>query len=178
MLGVACVAGSVRHRQDHTRAYGACDLNGLLNLLVRRTELLRTCEVRHCSRLAMQRQDQGEVHQLLSLGVQRSSVVGLLEVICVGLARVEVPLAWIRHANRLLRPAKLAPGLFAEEMAEGSEMLTFSRAKFKDGDREILGNSKRTTVDTALGTFDSLDVTCTWPATCRTSESTRGVTGH
>lgn len=69
MLGIAGVAGSVRHRQDHARPDRACDLDRLLDLLVSRTELLRTCEVGYSSRFAVQRQNQGKVHQLLGLGV-------------------------------------------------------------------------------------------------------------
>jgi hypothetical protein len=45
MLVVGGVAGSVRHRQDHAGTNRACELDGLVNLVVSRTELLRTCEV-------------------------------------------------------------------------------------------------------------------------------------
>jgi len=54
----------------------------------------------------MQSQDEGQVHQLLGLGVERPSVVRLLEVIGVALAGVEVPLSNIRHAYMLPRPSE------------------------------------------------------------------------
>src|ERR1019366_5624041 len=106
MLGIACVAGSVRHGQDHSCTHGACDLDSLLDLLVSGTQLLRTCEVRYRSRFAMQSQDERQVHQLLGLGVERPSVVRLLEVIGVALAGVEVALSNIGHAYMLPRPSE------------------------------------------------------------------------
>jgi len=47
------------------------------------------------------------VHQLLGLGVERPSVVRLLEVIGVALAGVEVALSNIRHAYMLPPPSEL-----------------------------------------------------------------------
>jgi len=55
----------------------------------------------------MQSQDEGKVHQLLGLGIERPSVVRLLEVIGVALAGVEIALSNIRHAYMLPRPSEL-----------------------------------------------------------------------
>ena len=128
MLGIACVAGSVRHGQDHSCTNGACDLDRLLDLLISGTQLLRTCEVRYRSRFAMQSQDEGQVHQLLGLGVERPSVVRLLEVIGVALAGVEVALSNIRHAYMLPRPS----GLFGA-----------ARDRLKDGKSRSGSRSRR-----------------------------------
>ena len=57
VAGVAGVASSVRHGKDHARTHRTSDLDSLLNLFFGGTQLLRTCEVRDRSRLAMKRQN-------------------------------------------------------------------------------------------------------------------------
>jgi hypothetical protein len=97
------VTGAIGHREDDAGANRPGQLDGLLDLLVGRSELLRTCEVRDRSRFAVQGEDQGQMHQLLGLGVQGTGGVGLLEVVGVGLARVEVASAKLRHFSPHLR---------------------------------------------------------------------------
>ena len=77
---------TIRHRENHARSNRTCQLDGLFDLLVSRTKLLRTCEVRNRSRLAMQSEYEGQVHQLFCLGVENAGGVRLLEVISVSLA--------------------------------------------------------------------------------------------
>jgi hypothetical protein len=45
----------------------------------------------------MEGEDEGKVHQLLGLGVERASGMSLLEVVCVALAGVEVTAPEFRH---------------------------------------------------------------------------------
>ena len=97
MVFVRCVASAIGHRQDDPCANRPGQLDGLFDLLVGRSELLRTCEVGYRSRFAMEGEDKGQVHQLLGLGVQRASVMNLLEVIRVALAGVKVTAPAFRH---------------------------------------------------------------------------------
>ena len=98
---VGRITGAIGHREDHTGTYRTGQLDGLLDLLVSRPELLRTCEVGNRSRFAMKGEDQGQVHQLLGLGVERSGGMYFLEVLCVAFVGVEVAAAEIRHVSLL-----------------------------------------------------------------------------
>jgi hypothetical protein len=97
MLVVGRITGAIGHRENHACTYRTGQLDGLLDLLVSRPELLRTCEVRDRSRFAMQGEDQSQVHQLFGLGVQCSGGMDFLEVVGVALVGVEVPASEIRH---------------------------------------------------------------------------------
>jgi hypothetical protein len=66
---IRSVSGAIRHRKHHPGADRPGKLDRLLDLLVSRSMLLRTCEVRYRSRFAMQGEDKSEVHQFLGLGV-------------------------------------------------------------------------------------------------------------
>jgi hypothetical protein len=66
---IRSVPRTICHRENDTRTDRSSELDRLLDLLVSRSELLRTCEVRYRSRFAMQGEDKSEVHQLLGLGV-------------------------------------------------------------------------------------------------------------
>jgi hypothetical protein len=97
MLVVGRVARAIGHREDHACSYRTGQLDGLLDLLVSRSELLRTCEVGDRSRFAMKGEDQSQVHQLLGFGVERSRGMDFLEVVGVALVGVEVAATEIRH---------------------------------------------------------------------------------
>jgi hypothetical protein len=62
---IGCVSRAIGHRQNHPGSDRSGELNNLVDLLFSRTHLLRTCEVGDRSRLAMERQDQGQMNQLL-----------------------------------------------------------------------------------------------------------------
>ena len=96
----ACAIG---HGQDDSSSNRPGQLDHFVNLLVSGTHLLRTCEVGHRSRFAVQRQDQREVDQLLGLAIQRPIGVNLLEVGGEVLVRAEIgcSLGHIRHVFRL-----------------------------------------------------------------------------
>ena len=97
MLVVGSIARAIGHRENDAGSYRAGQLDGFLDLLVSRPELLRTCEVRDRSRFAVQGEDKGKVHQLLGLGVQSACRMRLLEVVGVGLSRVEVSRTDVWH---------------------------------------------------------------------------------
>ena len=97
MAVVRGFSSPVGHGENDARPDGSSELDGLLDLLVSCSELLRTCEVGYRSRFAMQSEDQSQVHQLLCLGVEHACGVGLLEVIGVALVRVEVAASKVRH---------------------------------------------------------------------------------
>jgi hypothetical protein len=97
MVLVRCVAGAIGHRQDDPCANRPRQLDGLFDLLVGGSELLRTCEVGYRSRFAMEGENKGKVHQLLGLGVQGAGVMNLLEVVRVALAGVKVTAPEFRH---------------------------------------------------------------------------------
>jgi hypothetical protein len=59
MVFVRCVASAIGHRQNDPRANRPGQLDGLFDLVVGRSELLRTCEVRYRSRFAVQGENQG-----------------------------------------------------------------------------------------------------------------------
>jgi hypothetical protein len=86
MFVVRRIASAICHRENDAGANRTGQLDRLLDLLVSGSELLRTCEVRYRSRFAMQGEHQGQVHQLLGLGVQSPGVMSLLEVIGIALA--------------------------------------------------------------------------------------------
>src|SRR5689334_22745421 len=65
MVVVRRFASPVGHSENDARADGSGELDGLLDLLVRCSKLLRTCEVRNRSRFAMQGENQSQVHELL-----------------------------------------------------------------------------------------------------------------
>jgi hypothetical protein len=94
---IGSVTSPICHRKNHPGADRPSKLDRLLDLLVSRSQLLRTCEVRNRSRFAMQGKDKGEVHQLLGLGVQCTCGMRLLEEIGVAFVRVEVPAPKVRH---------------------------------------------------------------------------------
>jgi hypothetical protein len=96
---IRSVTSPIGHRKNHPGADRPSKLDRLLDLLVSRSQLLRTCEVRDRSRLAMEGEDKSEVHQLLGLGVQCSRGMGLLEEIGVALVRVKVPAPKVRHVH-------------------------------------------------------------------------------
>jgi hypothetical protein len=48
------VTSTIGHRKNDTCADGSGELDGLLDLLISCSELLRTCEVRNRSRFAVQ----------------------------------------------------------------------------------------------------------------------------
>jgi len=97
MLVVGRITRSIGHREDHACSYRTGELDGLFDLLVSRSELLRTCEVGDRSRFAMKGEDQSQVHQLLGFGVERSRGMDFLEVVGVALVGVEVAATEIRH---------------------------------------------------------------------------------
>jgi hypothetical protein len=97
MLVIGRITRAIGHRENHARSYRAGQLDCLLDLLVSRPELLRTCEVGDRSRLAMKGEDQSQVHQFLGLGVERSGGMDFLEVVRVALVGVEVAATKIRH---------------------------------------------------------------------------------
>ena len=82
---VGGVSRSIRHGEYHAGPYRACQLDGRLDLLVTRSELLRTCEVGDRSRFAVEGEDLSQVHQLFCLGVENASGVCLLELDGIGL---------------------------------------------------------------------------------------------
>jgi hypothetical protein len=94
---IRSVPSAIGHRKDHPGADRPSKLDRLLDLLVSRSQLLRTCEVRNRSRFTVQGKDKSEVHQLLGLGVQCALGMRLLEEIGVALVRVEVPTPKVRH---------------------------------------------------------------------------------
>ena len=97
MAVVRGFSSPIGHGENDSRTDGSGELDGLFDLLVSRSELLRTCEVRNRSRFAMQSEDKCKVHQLLGLGVQGASRMNLLEVVRVALARVEITAPEFRH---------------------------------------------------------------------------------
>jgi len=101
MLVVGRITRAIGHRENHASSYRTGQLDSLLDLLVSRAELLRTCEVGYRSRFAMKCEDQSQVHQLLGLGVERSGGMDFLEVVGVALVGVEVAAAEIRHVSLL-----------------------------------------------------------------------------
>jgi hypothetical protein len=98
---VGRITRAIGHRENHAGSYRTGQLDGLLDLLVSRPELLRTCEVGDRSRFAMKSKNQGQVHQLLRLGVERSGGMDFLEVVGVALVAVEVTATEIRHGSLL-----------------------------------------------------------------------------
>jgi hypothetical protein len=64
------VTSAICHRKNHPGADRPGKLDRLLDLLVSRSYLLRTCEVRYRSRFAVHGEHKSEVHQLLGLGVK------------------------------------------------------------------------------------------------------------
>ncbi len=101
MFVVGRITRAIGHRENHAGSYRTGQLDSLLDLLVSRAELLRTCEVGDRSRFAMKGEDQSQVHQLLGLGVERSGGMDFLEVVGVALVGVEVAAAEIRHVSLL-----------------------------------------------------------------------------
>src|SRR5689334_19002900 len=97
MAVVRGLPSPVGHGENDARDYRSGEQDGLLDLFVSRSELLRTCEVRNRSRFAMQSEDQCQVHQLLGLGVEHAWCMTLLEVIGVALGSVEVAAANVWH---------------------------------------------------------------------------------
>ena len=93
------LASPVSHGEDHSSTDGAGKLNHLVDFFFSRTHPLRTCEVGDCSRLAVEREDQGQMDQFFGFGVQRSTSVNILEVCAEVLVRSEVWRAFreIRH---------------------------------------------------------------------------------
>ncbi len=83
---VGGLASPVRHGEYYSSTHRTSQLNGLLDLLVSCSQLLRTREVRYRSRFAMKCQYEGQMHQLLRLCIQGTRGVGLLEVFNVALA--------------------------------------------------------------------------------------------
>jgi hypothetical protein len=97
MLVIGRITRAIGHCENHAGSYRTGELDGLLDLLVSRPELLRTCEVGDRSRFAMKSEDKSQVHQLLGLGVERSGRMDFLEVVGVALVGVEVSATEIRH---------------------------------------------------------------------------------
>ena len=62
MTVVRGVASAIRHREDRAGTHRPGQLDCLIDLLFSRAELLRTCEVGYRSRLAMEGEDEGQVH--------------------------------------------------------------------------------------------------------------------
>jgi hypothetical protein len=77
---IGCISRAIGHGQNHPGSDRSRELNNLVDLLFSRTHLLRTFEVGHRSRLAMERQDERQMNQFLGLCVQRSIGVNLPEV--------------------------------------------------------------------------------------------------
>jgi hypothetical protein len=114
---VRCLTSSIGHRENDTSADRTGELDGFFDLLVRCSELLRTCEVRYRSRFAMKGEDQGQVHQLLGLGVEHARSMSFFEVLGVALAQIEVATANFRH----FLPHHVEPGEIANERRDGAQ---------------------------------------------------------
>src|ERR1700758_3503031 len=105
MSVIRSVTSAICHRKNYSRPDRPSKLDRLLDLVVSRSQLLRTCEVRYRSRFAVHGEHKSEVHQLLGLGVKCACGMCLLEEIGVALVRVEVPAPKFRH----FPPRKLIP---------------------------------------------------------------------
>ena len=109
------LASPIGHGENHSSTHGAGKLNHLVDFIFGCAHPLRTCEVRHCSRLAVQRKHQRQMDQLLCLRVQRSTGVNIPEVGTEVLVCSEVwrPFREIRHVLQASTSAgrRPTPGL-------------------------------------------------------------------